>query len=71
MRVGTYSEQVALSAAADGLKVFGGPDCVNAWKYTGGATTIASPSNKPALSVTGASSGVIVEDIAPRGRRTR
>ena len=70
--LGTYSETLSLTNADDGLKVYGGLDCTNGWKYVGtpatGATVVATPGGTPApataLTVTGAmTTGVGFQDV--------
>jgi hypothetical protein len=68
--LGTYSQQLSLTATADGLTVYGGLDCANGWKYVGSGsatpTVIAATSAAPStsLTVTGPMTiGVAFEDV--------
>jgi len=70
--LGTYNEKLSLTAADDGLTVYGGLDCANGWKYVGtsgsSGTLITPPTGTAApataLTVTGAmTTGVEFEDV--------
>ncbi len=59
---GTFSEQVNISAALDGARIYGGFDC-NTWESTTTKTVVAS-TQTTALRVDGLSTGLTIEDFA-------
>ncbi|MGH7296460.1 MAG: hypothetical protein ACRELB_16100, partial [Polyangiaceae bacterium] len=67
---GTYSEQLSLTGADDGVAVYGNLDCNSGWVYASSASTVvATPAGAAApgtaLTVTGPmTTGVVFEDVS-------
>jgi hypothetical protein len=66
---GTYTEQVQLSAATDGISLYGSFDCASSWLYARSSgvsplVTVEGPTALYALRVNGIAKSVVIEDIA-------
>ena len=62
---GNYSEQVVLDAMHDGVSVYGGLDCANAWQWTAGQKAqVTWRKAEYALEVRGTSKRVEIADMA-------
>jgi hypothetical protein len=60
---GTYKEPAVITAAADGMAIYGGLDCAT-WAYDAANKVIVAPTaHGPALSVTGIPTALTIEDI--------
>ncbi len=69
---GDFKEQISVTAANDGLGIYGGWDCTKSgWPYTGttGAATLSKvdPAKGVALKIVGTANGVTIEDVQVEG----
>jgi hypothetical protein len=60
---GTYKEPAVVTAAADGMAIYGGLDCAT-WAYDAANKVLVAPTaHGPALTVTGVATGLTIEDV--------
>jgi hypothetical protein len=64
---GTYTSTIALTIADDGTKIYGGLTCPGdagaGWTYTGAKAIVAPTTRGYALSITGLTTGMTIEDF--------
>ena len=60
---GTYKEPAVVTAAADGVAIYGALDCAT-WAYDAANKVLVAPTaHGPALTVTGIATGLTIEDV--------
>jgi hypothetical protein len=59
---GRFDEKLAIDGTTDGAQIFGGLKC-NAWSYSGDRVVVAPSTKGYALTATGLSSGLRLEDF--------